>query len=77
LLREKHVYLFSNGNVKISNRKYSAIDNDFCIVFDQNAEIVEVKDDETIQSLAFSFVNINRLKTLYGPRTIDFIGVAH
>ena len=50
IIQENHVYIFTNGEVKIANRRYTAIQNDFCIVFDKQAEIYEVEDDETIQS---------------------------
>ena len=45
---EGHVYLFSSGQVKIANSKFTFVKNDFCLVFDKNAEIVEVPDDLTI-----------------------------
>lgn len=39
VLQENKVYLFSNGSVKISNKKYTSIKNDYCIIFDRNSEI--------------------------------------
>jgi len=39
------VYLWSNGNVKIANKKYTSIKNDYCIIFDKNSEIEEIEDD--------------------------------
>lgn len=58
ILQDNNVYLFSNGNIKLANRKYSSINNDFSIIFDRQAEIVKVQDDQAIQSQAFNFVNI-------------------
>jgi len=44
------VYLFSQGQVKLANKKFSSVNNDFCINFDKQAQIKEVEDDEQIQS---------------------------
>lgn len=49
ILKENHVFLFSNGQVKLANKKYTSITNDHCLTFDQNAEIVEVDDDSQIK----------------------------
>ena len=43
------VYLFSNGQVKLTNRKYSTIPNDYCIVFESNACIIESNDHIEIE----------------------------
>jgi replication factor A1 len=45
ILSENNVYLFSNGVLKISNKKFTSIKNDYCINFDTNAEVQEVDDD--------------------------------
>lgn len=47
-IQDKKVYLFSNGNVKIANKKFTSTKNDFCIVFEKNASIVPVDDDGSI-----------------------------
>jgi replication factor A1 len=39
MLQENKVYLMSNGSVKIANKKYTSIKNDYCIIFDKNSEI--------------------------------------
>jgi len=45
---ENKVYLFSNGVVKMANKRFTSIKNDFCIVFEKNAYIIEVEDDFSI-----------------------------
>jgi len=47
-IHENHVYLFSNGCVKMANKKFTSIKNDFCIVFEKNACILQVDDDGSI-----------------------------
>lgn len=36
-INENKVYLFSNGIVKMANKKFTSIKNDFCIIFEKNA----------------------------------------
>lgn len=36
-IHENMVYLFSNGVVKMANKRFTSIKNDFCIVFEKNA----------------------------------------
>lgn len=59
ILKENNVYTFSNGTIKLANLKFSSIKNDFSIVLDPHAKIVEVMDDESIQSQAYCFQTIN------------------
>ena len=47
-LVEDKVYLFSNGQVKMANKRFTSVNNDFCLVFEKTATIVEVEDDGTI-----------------------------
>ena len=39
LLRENHVYLFANGEIKLANKRFTNIKNDYCIVFNMNTEL--------------------------------------
>ncbi len=34
LLKENKVFLFANGSVKLANKKYTSIKNDYCLTFD-------------------------------------------
>lgn len=61
LLKENSVYLFSNGEIKLANKKYSSIKNDYNIIFNCNAEITLVDDDESIQSQAYNFFTIDEI----------------
>jgi len=33
-LQENKVYIFSGGSIKMANKKFTSIKNDFCITFD-------------------------------------------
>ena len=39
------IYTFSNGTVKMANRKYTSVAHDFSIVFEERAVIEEIKQD--------------------------------
>jgi replication factor A1 len=58
ILEENKVYLFSNGNVKMANKKFTSVRNDFSIVFEKNSQIHEAKDDGSITTQAFDFCKI-------------------
>lgn len=45
ILAENKVFLFSGGQVKIANKKFTSIKNDYSLTFDQNSEIKEVQED--------------------------------
>ncbi len=58
-LEENKVYLISGGQIKIANKKFTSISNDFCITFDKNTTIEEASDDESIGAQGFCFVSID------------------
>jgi replication factor A1 len=74
---EDKVYLMSNGMVKVANKKYSIIDNDFWLNFDRNAEIIEVDDDDTIHDTSYNFKTIKEIQEMPENSIVDFLGVVH
>jgi replication factor A1 len=42
------IYTFSGGTVKMANKKFTSVKNDFCLIFEKNASIVEAEDDGSI-----------------------------
>ena len=57
-IHKDRVYLMSGGTVKMANQRFTSIRNDFCITFDQHAEIIEVPDDSAIKNMAYAFVTV-------------------
>ena len=53
--------MFSGGNVKIANEKYTSIKNDYCLVFDRNSIIEEEPDTKSIGHQGYSFVTIEEI----------------
>jgi hypothetical protein len=61
----------------MSNLKYTAVRNEFCLVFSTESEIKEIDDDESIQSQAFHFRKISELPKMGTGRHVDVIGAVH
>ena len=75
ILKQGCIFLFSNGTVKVANQKFQRVKNDFCLVFDKNAEIVEVPDDTSINVVAYNFIQLSSMISLPGNSYVDFLGV--
>jgi hypothetical protein len=72
------VYLFTNGTVKLANKRFTTVKNDFTLVFEKNASITEAEDDGSIAGLdsAFDFVPIKEIEDKGShQRSVDVIGV--
>jgi len=65
----------SGGAVKIANQRFCSIKNDFALVFDRNAAIEEVENDETIEHKGYTFVTMNDIIEAPRQRVVDFIAV--
>jgi replication factor A1 len=75
MLEKNKIYLFSNGMIKMANKKFSSLKNDFCIIFEKQSEIQEANDDGTITNQAFDFVQISEIPDIMPMKTIDVVGV--
>lgn len=64
-MKEGNIYLCSGGTVKLANQRFATVKNDFCIVFDKNAEINEVPDDTSIELKGYNFVKICDIPTVF------------
>lgn len=67
----------SGGTVKLANTRFTSVKNDYSLVFDIQAEIKKVEDDESIQTMSFNFRNIDDIMKMQGRSTVDFIGILH
>jgi len=74
-IEQNKVYLFSNANVKMANKKFTSVKNDFCIIFEKHAQIQEVKDDGSINEQAFEFVKIATIEESVQLKSADVLGV--
>lgn len=76
MIQQGECYLFSNGFVKMANKRFTSIKNDFCLTFDNRTEVEPVVDnDDAIQAQSFSFVKIRDVESLSSYATVDVVGV--
>ena len=62
--------------VKLANKKFTSIKNDYCLTLDKLAIVKETKDDEqAIGKLGFSFTNLTEIEQIVTSCTVDVIGV--
>lgn len=64
MIKENKVYFFSNGQVKLANKKFTSIKNDYCLTFDHMADIQEADEDVTIKKQGFSFIGLKSIQDL-------------
>ena len=65
----------SGGKVQLANQRYQTLKNDFCIVFDKNADIVQVPNDCSIQEKGYNFMSLEDVPNIQNVKIIDFVGV--
>jgi len=78
MLVENHVYTFAKGSVKLANKKFCSLQNEYQLSFDKSAEIAEVQDDGTIDNMHFALVGLNQLSDLArrtGQTLVDICAV--
>lgn len=75
LVCEGRVYTFSHGNVKIANKRFSSVNNEFNIIFEVGSKVQEVKDDKSIPNQTFDFKKISQIEDNLSLKFVDVIGV--
>ena len=74
-IQQNEVYTFAGGQIKIANKKFTAIKNDYCITFGYETVIEKVQEDRQITTSAFSFTGLKDIEEIIQQCTIDVIGV--
>lgn len=74
-IQEGHVYTFSGGNIKYSNKVYSSVNNDTEINFDKNSLINEIADDGSIPKIRFNFIPLDRLPKFSIDQLVDICAI--
>ena len=64
-----------NCQVKISNKRYTSITHDYCLMFDSNTLIERQKDDPNIQVNAFCFTDLIKIEAKEKNQRIDVVGL--
>jgi hypothetical protein len=74
-LSASQVYLIRNGTLKVANRQYSRINNDYELTLNEDCEITLCADDTSIQHQQFDLVPIASLKEKNKNDFVDICGV--
>lgn len=69
------VYTFSNGSVKLANKRFTSIKNDFCLTFSKDSVCEKCAEDDEIQGNSFTFTGLDKIEELVQSHTVDVIGV--
>ncbi|CAI2384252.1 unnamed protein product [Moneuplotes crassus] len=77
VIQENCVYTMTNGTVRPANKRFTSIDNNFCINFEIHGKIEKVEDEGVIADQAFDFKTAKQIADMEDIKTIDFIGVVH
>jgi len=78
MIEKGKVYKISKGEVKMANKRFSSIPNDYCLILNEHASVELAEDEEVeIADLIFEFTPIEKLVGRETMLTIDFIGVVH
>jgi len=75
MLEEQKVYTFSGGKLKVANKQYTSIKNNYEITFDNQSEIHMCSDADDIKTAQFNVVKISSLMSIEPNSTVDLVGV--
>ena len=74
-LEQDKCYYFSGGRLKVADRRFSSVNNQYECTFDTNADIRPAPDDGAIQNVVFSFTSIEKLEGIAPKSTVDIVGI--
>ncbi|CAE7408516.1 RPA1C, partial [Symbiodinium microadriaticum] len=74
-LEEQKVYTFSGGRLKVGDRKYSTMRNEYELTFDANSEIQHCADDNDIKTMNYNFMKISDLPQVEANATVDLLAI--
>jgi len=75
LLQQGSVYTFSGGRLKIANKRFTSIPNDYEITFNTDSTILPAGEDTTIKVQTFAFTKLNDVESKEVGALIDVVGV--
>lgn len=69
------VYIFSGGRLKVGDRKFTTIKNEYELTFDANSDIKHCPDDSDIKAMNYSFVKISELAQVEVNSNVDVLAI--
>ena len=64
LMVQDGVYTISEAFVKMANKRFTSIDNDYCIVFSKESKVEKCADDVDIQSNSYNFTGLEDINDI-------------
>uniref|UniRef100_A0A803TQ21 Replication protein A subunit n=1 Tax=Anolis carolinensis TaxID=28377 RepID=A0A803TQ21_ANOCA len=75
LIEMNKVYYFSKGQLKVANKQYTSVKNDYEITFINDTSVIPCEDAQHLPSVQFDFVSIAELERTSKDAIVDVIGV--
>jgi len=63
-LEPDEIFTFSGGQVKLANKKFTSIKNDYCLTFDYTTVMEKCANDAAIKSDGFSFTSFETIEAM-------------
>lgn len=78
ILEKGKVYTFSNGNVKVANKRYNGLNHNYEIAFAEESSDIKQQDDDTkISQMNWNIQSIRSLMNKEPPFNADLCGTIH
>lgn len=72
------MYIISKGDVKMANKRFCSIKNDYCIILNSHSVVEEAPDqDADIADIQFDFTPISELVGTQTVKTVDVLGIIY
>uniref|UniRef100_A0A9L0SVY7 Replication protein A subunit n=1 Tax=Equus caballus TaxID=9796 RepID=A0A9L0SVY7_HORSE len=75
LLDVNKVYYFSKGTLKIANKQFTAVKNDYEMTFNNETSVMPCEDDHHLPTVQFDFTGIGELENKPKDSLVDIIGI--
>lgn len=75
LIDVNKVYYFSKGTMKIANKQFSAVKNDYEMTFNNETSVVPCEDGSHLPTVKFDFTGIADLESKSKDSLVDIIGI--
>merc|ERR1719510_523758 len=75
MFEEGKVYIISKGRIKVANKRYTHITNDYTIDLNMDSEVIFAGEDKAIQNMKYDFKNLATLAELDDKAYIDCCGI--
>jgi replication factor A1 len=75
LFEEDKVYIIQKGRIKVANKRYTHITNDYQIDLNSDSQVTLVDDDASILNMKYDFKPLSSLETSEDKAYVDVCGV--